>query len=50
MTQAQSAATIAPPDHSKANRAIGRRNLINGIAFIAPNFIGFLVLVVIPVL
>ncbi|OZG64682.1 ABC transporter permease [Bifidobacterium hapali] len=50
MTQAQSAATIAPPDHSKANKAIGRRNLINGIAFIAPNFIGFLVLVLIPVL
>ncbi|MCH9276667.1 sugar ABC transporter permease [Bifidobacterium amazonense] len=52
MTQANSAArtAVAPPDHSKANKAIGRRNLRNGLIFIAPNFIGFLVLILIPVI
>lgn len=52
MTQATSAASsvrVAPPDHSKANKAIGRRNLRNGLIFIAPNFIGFFVLILIPV-
>ena len=31
------------------NRAIGRRNLRHGLMFIAPNFIGFILLILIPV-
>ena len=52
MTQASSAAQpshAAAPDHSKANKAISRRNLRNGLIFIAPNFIGFFILILVPV-
>ena len=33
-----------------AEKAISRRNFIHGIGFIAPNFIGFIILTLIPVL
>ena len=40
----------APKGGQLTTKAISRRNLIHGLGFIAPNFIGFIVLILAPVL
>lgn len=50
MSQMSSAGVENEKQISQANKAIGRRNFRNGMLFVAPNFLGFAFVVLIPVI
>lgn len=50
MTNPTTRATAAIPDNSAHVRALRNRNIRNGLLFVAPNFIGFFLLILIPVI